>query len=55
MNSSEASAEVIGGSPNLLNLLIETENSEEPDDSVTPIVAINLRLSVSLPTKVGWA
>jgi len=37
---------VIGGSPNLLNLLIETENSEEPDDSsVTPIVAINLRLS----------
>jgi hypothetical protein len=46
VNSSEASAEAINGSPNLLNLLIETENSEEPDDSsVTPIIAINLRLS----------
>jgi len=33
------------GSPNLLNLLIETENSEEPDESSDTIVAINLRLS----------
>lgn len=45
VNSSEASAEAIAGPPNLLNLLIETENSEESDDSnVTPIIAINLRL-----------
>ena len=46
VNSSEASAEAIAGPPNLLNLLIETENSDESDDSnVTPIIAINLRLS----------
>ena len=44
VNSSEA-AEAIAGPPNLLNLLIETENSEESESSVTQIVAINLRLS----------
>ncbi len=45
-NSSEASAEVMAGPPNLLNLLIETENNQESEDStVTQIVAIHLRLS----------
>lgn len=45
VNSSEASAEAIAGPPNLLNLLIETENHEESEDStVTHIIAINLRL-----------
>ena len=45
-NSSEASAEPIVGPPNLLNLLIETENNQESEDStVTHIVAIHLRLS----------
>lgn len=45
-NSSEASTEVMAGPPNLLNLLIETENNQESEDStVTQIVAIHLRLS----------
>lgn len=46
VNASEASGEAIAGPPNLLNLLIETENNQEPEDStVTHIIAINLRLS----------
>lgn len=46
VNSSEAGTETIAGPPNLLNLLIETENPEESEDSsVTQIIAINLRLS----------
>lgn len=46
VNASEDSGEAIAGPPNLLNLLIETENNQEPGDStVTHIVAINLRLS----------
>lgn len=45
-NSSEASAEIMAGPPNLLNLLIETENNQESEDStMTQIVAIHLRLS----------
>jgi hypothetical protein len=44
--ASEASAEVMTGPPNLLNLLIEAENPEEPEDStVTQIIAIHLRLA----------
>ena len=45
-NSSESGAEHVVGPPNLLNLLIETDNaqaSEEP--TVTHIVAIHLRLT----------
>lgn len=42
---SEASAEVIPGPPNLLNLVIEIENEQESEDSsLTQIMAINLRL-----------
>jgi hypothetical protein len=42
---SEASAEVIPGPPNLLNLVIEIENEQDEQDSgVTQIMAINLRL-----------
>jgi len=43
----EASAETMAGPPNLLNLLIETENNdaESEDSSMTYIVAIHLRLS----------
>jgi hypothetical protein len=42
----EASPEAIPGSPNLLNLLMETEGDGESEDStLTRIVAINLRLS----------
>jgi len=44
--ASEASAEVMAGPPNLLNLLIEAENPEQPEDStVTQIIAIHLRLA----------
>ncbi|MEA5553475.1 hypothetical protein VB713_21280 [Anabaena cylindrica UHCC 0172] len=43
--ASEASAEVIPGPPNLLNLVIEIGNEEEPEDSsVTQLITINLRL-----------
>ena len=36
----------VGGQPNILNFLIEAENSEDDDDTkVTRIIAINLRLS----------
>lgn len=46
VNSLENSAEATAGSPNLLNLLIETENQDESKDStVTHIIAIYLRLS----------
>ena len=43
--ASEASAEVMPGPPNLLNLVIEIENEQESEDSsLTQIMAINLRL-----------
>ena len=42
---SEASAESTAGPPNLLNLLIENENEESEDSTVTQIIAIHLRLS----------
>ena len=46
VNSSEDSDEAISGPPNLLNLLVETENHEESEDSsLTQIIAINMRLS----------
>lgn len=42
----DASGETTPGSPNLLNLLMETQNEgEEEDSTVMRIVAINLRLS----------
>ena len=42
----EASTEVTAGSPNLLNLLMESESEEDSEDStLTRILAINLRLS----------
>ncbi|WP_445634746.1 Primosomal protein [Nostoc sp. DSM 114161] len=43
--ASEASAEVMPGPPNLLNLIIEVENEQQSEDSsLTQIMAINLRL-----------
>lgn len=43
--ASEASAEVMPGPPNLLNLVIEIENEQQSEDSgLTHIMAINLRL-----------
>jgi hypothetical protein len=43
--ASEASAEMIPGPPNLLSLVIEIGNEQEPDDSsVTQLITINLRL-----------
>jgi hypothetical protein len=43
--ASETATEIAGGPPNLLNLLIETENSPESEDSkVTQLIAIQLRL-----------
>lgn len=42
----EATAESVAGPPNLLNLVIETENDDEPQSStVTHIYAIHLRLA----------
>lgn len=42
----DASGEVTTGSPNLLNLLMETESEDDAEDStLTRIIAINLRLS----------
>ncbi len=42
---SEASAEVMPGPPNLLNLVVEIANEQDPEDSkLTQIMAINLRL-----------
>ncbi len=35
----------MAGPPNLLNLLIETENNQESESSITHIIAINLRLA----------
>lgn len=43
MNAS--AGEAMAGPPNLLNLLIETENSQESESTITHIIAINLRLS----------
>jgi hypothetical protein len=46
VNASEGVAEAMPGPPNLLNLLIESENNQESgDSSVTHIIAINLRLA----------
>lgn len=46
VNSSEDSDDPISGPPNLLNLLVETENHEGSEDSsLTQIIAINMRLS----------
>ncbi|WP_017319247.1 hypothetical protein [Mastigocladopsis repens] len=43
--ASEASAEVMPGPPNLLNLVVEIENEQQSEDSsLTQIMAINLRL-----------
>ncbi|MBD2520291.1 hypothetical protein H6G93_36200, partial [Nostoc sp. FACHB-973] len=43
--ASEASAEIMPGPPNLLNLVIEIENEQQSEDSsLTQIMAINLRL-----------
>lgn len=39
------SAETVSGTPNLLNLLVETEDDDEEESAVTHIVAIHLRLS----------
>ena len=48
----------VGGKPNILNLLIEAEDSEEEDNSkITRILAINLRLSEIEFTNItvtGW-
>ncbi len=44
MNAS-ASGEAMAGPPNLLNLLIETENNQESESTITHIIAVNLRLS----------
>ena len=44
MNAS-ASGEAVPGPPNLLNLLIETENDQESESAITHIIAVNLRLS----------
>ncbi|OUL21959.1 hypothetical protein BV372_31015 [Nostoc sp. T09] len=44
--ASEASAEVMPGPPNLLNLVIEIENEQDAQQSgLTRLIAINLRLS----------
>jgi hypothetical protein len=45
VNASETSAEAMAGPPNLLNLLIETENNQESESNITHIIAINLRLA----------
>ncbi|BAY24474.1 hypothetical protein NIES2100_42690 [Calothrix sp. NIES-2100] len=43
--ASEASAEVIPGPPNLLNVVIEIENEQDAEEpSLTKVMAINLRL-----------
>lgn len=43
---SEASGDVMPAPPNLLNLVVEIENEQEPEDSsLTQIMAINLRLA----------
>ncbi|MGF2039031.1 MAG: hypothetical protein RMZ43_027580 [Nostoc sp. CmiVER01] len=43
--ASEASAEVMPGPPNLLNLVIEIENEQQSEDSgLTQVMAINLRV-----------
>ena len=42
----EASTDGVAGPPNLLNLLIQAENSEDSEETaVTHIIALNLRLS----------
>jgi len=38
-------AEAVAGPPNLLNLLVETENSLESGSTMTQLLAIHLRLS----------
>lgn len=39
------STETVSGPPNLLNLLVETEDDDEEESAVTHIIAIQLRLS----------
>jgi len=41
----EASADGIAGPPNLLNLLIESDNQDLQDATVTHIIAVHMRLS----------
>lgn len=44
--ASEIAAEMTSGPPNLLNLLVETENQSESEDTiVTQLIAVQLRLS----------
>jgi hypothetical protein len=44
-SNAEGAGEITGGPPNLLHLLVEAKNNQNPEDSkVTPIVAIYLRL-----------
>ncbi len=46
LSLSEASAQVIPGLPNLLNLVVEIENEQSPENSkLTQVMAINLRLA----------
>jgi hypothetical protein len=45
-SQAEAAAEAVAGPPNLLNIMIETEDAEEPQSaSITRIMTIHLRLS----------
>jgi hypothetical protein len=45
-SQAEAAAEAVAGPPNLLNIMIETEDTEEPQSaSITRIMTIHLRLS----------
>lgn len=46
LSLSETSAQVMPGLPNLLNLVVEIENEQSPEDSkITQVMAINLRLA----------
>ncbi|MDH6107223.1 hypothetical protein NWP22_15370 [Anabaenopsis tanganyikae CS-531] len=46
LSLSEASVQVIPGLPNLLNLVVEIENEQSPENSkLTQVMAINLRLA----------
>jgi hypothetical protein len=46
LSLSEASAQVMPGLPNLLNLVVEIENEQSPENSnITQVMAINLRLA----------
>ena len=43
--ASEVAAEMTSGPPNILNLLIETENHSETEDGITQLITVQLRLS----------